>query len=262
LKTAAEFLEFKQFKHPLPVHLEKPFRRFGITSDTMVKYGLGKQLFSSIIKTVLFLLYEEVAQLEKRVSETDANMESIKESKPLSDGAYLSFLEKLVNELDRKKIHLPVFSSLSRDLLDFQAIQTLQSLVKFRNDEAHGRIKAKVFLAELAEKLPPLLQRLRSSLKDVLFLEVKSISILSESQTKVNYRKAMGWEPELESGSFTTKLDPRRFIENEFVAYNEQSGDVVRLNRFFDIKVENVETLSIGVLENFDNGEPSYNYNE
>jgi hypothetical protein len=82
----------------------------------------------------------------------------------------------------------------------------------------------------------------------------------SSNELIITAKKMMGYEIDIETIEFSTKLPGNYFISKKLYAFKKDSTYTIPLEPFFDIKFENVEIIKMGIFDNNNNGEYKYVY--
>ena len=70
----------------------------------------------------------------------------------------------------------------------------------------------------------------------------------------------MGYEVDIETIEFETKLNGKSFVQNELIYYKNNSSYSIPLNNFFTLELVKIDSIKMGIIGNYINGNPSYEY--
>jgi len=258
-KENSDFLN--SLKHPLPFILDKTLRSYSRATNDFDRQTYGGRLFNYILRSIVLYPLQELIYLKYHKSNSDINkiLNELKSGKPISDGTWVTWFNEIAKIVGKdSNIELNYFRKL---ITDFQKLYNdIQKSIPKRNDWAHYREHSAEYQKHLDEILPNLLSNIRNVLKNIEFIYIEKQEYKSEKDLCITAKRVMGFEIDIETIEFSTKLAGNHFISKKLYAYKPDSEYTIPLEPFLNITFESVETIRMGIFDNIKNGGFEYAY--
>lgn len=247
--------------YPLPHLLDRTNKSYIRAASDFDRQNNGGRLFNYILKSLVIypLLEMQYLQFHTKNNTIQEIITTLNESKPISDGTWLSFFQKISKEVGKSKdIELSFFGKL---LKSFEKLyHDMQPLISKRNDWAHYREHPEVYQRELDTLLPKLIAELRKCFEGILIIYVEGVEYVSETKKVIKAKKMMGYESDVETIKLTSELEGKYFINNRLYAYSDKYNFTIPLNPYISIEKESVVQFKMGIYDNFKDGSIIYSY--
>ncbi len=258
-KENSNFLD--TIKHPLPFILEKTYRSYSRATGDFNRQTFGGRLFNYILRSTVIYPLQELLYLKINETHPEINkvLTEIQSGNPISDGTWLTWFNEIAKMVGKDAtIKLDYFDIL---LKNFQKLyKDIQDSIPKRNDWAHYREHSSEYQKHLDTLIPKLISSIRNALKNIEFIYIEKQEYKSSNELIITAKKMMGYEIDIETIEFSTKLPGNYFISKKLYAFKKDSTYTIPLEPFFDIKFENVEIIKMGIFDNNNNGEYKYVY--
>ncbi|WP_298349620.1 hypothetical protein [Runella sp.] len=248
-------------RNPLPYNIEKSYRSYLRSADDIDRLTLGGKLYNLILRSIIFYPLEEIIYLGFDTNEPNISeiIRTIKDNKPISDGTWVELFNKLATVIYKNEnIELKYFGSFIRKV-NKTIIPILRDMVPPRNDVHHYREHFTVWLKLLDSNLPIILDAFRNAFSDSLIIQIINQNYKKDG-LYIKAKKIMGYEVDIETIEFSTALNGKYFIENELIVYNKTLDYTVPLNNFFKVEIIKSDSIKMGIIGNFINGVPTFDY--
>jgi hypothetical protein len=252
---------FDIIKHPLPYILEKTNRSYIRSTSDFDRQTYGGRLFNYILRSIVIYPLQELVYLQINKTNTGINkvLSEIQSGNLISDGTWISWFNDIAKIIGKdSNIKLEYFNFLLQNFQK-QYREILDSIPK-RNDWAHYRDHSVEYQKHLDKLLPKLISSLREAFKNIDIIYIEKQEYKTSHELVITAKKIMGYEIDIETIEFSTKLPGNYFISKKLYAYKQGSNYTIPLEPFFDLKFETVETIRMGIFENNLNGEYKYVY--
>lgn len=258
-KEKFDFLN--SLKHPLPFFLDKTLRSYSRATKDFDRQTFGGRLFNYILRSIVIYPLQELIFLKYHESNVDVSriLNELNSGKPISDGTWVTWfneIAKIVGKDESIKLYyfddlLNIFQKLSNDI---------NETIPKRNDFAHYREHSAIYQKHLDTLLPTLLSNIRNAFKNIEFIYIEKQEYRTENDLYITAKRVMGFEIDIETIEFCSKLPGHFFISNKLYAFKNDSEYTIPLEPFFDIKFENTETIKMGVFDKSVDGRINYSY--
>jgi hypothetical protein len=258
-KDKSNFLD--TIKHPLPFILEKTYRSYLRATGDFDRQTYGGRLFNYILRSIVIYPIQELVYLKFNETHPGINkvLTEIQSGNLISDGTWITWFNDIAKIIGKDaSIELDYFNILLNNIQ--KLYKDIQESIPKRNDWAHYRDHSVEYQKHLDNLLPKLIYSIRESLKNIDIIYIEKQEFKSSNELFITAKKIMGYEIDIETIEFLTKLPGSFFISKKLYAYKKGSNYTIPLEPFFDIKFETVQTIKMGIFENNFNGEYKYVY--
>ena len=248
-------------KSPLPFILDKTFRSYSRATSDFDRQTYAGRLFNYILRSIVLYPLQELVYLKCHESNSDIKkiLNELESDIPISDGTWATWFNEIAKTVGRDNtITLNYFGEL---IEHFQMLYNeIKKTIPKRNDWAHYREHSAEYQKHIDELLPTLLDTIRKTLRNINFIYIEKQEYKSDNELYISAKKVMGFEIDIETIEFSTKLSGSFFTSNKLYAYNTDYDYTLPLSPLIEIKFENIETIKMGMFNNKINGVIEYTY--